>query len=244
MISVLLCVKDGERFIRDTISSILKQTYSNFELIIVVNCTTDKTIEVIREFNDDRIRLFETNIGQLSFNLNFAIMQSSGDYIARIDADDIANPERFEKQIKLLKAGIYDVVGSNVNCVDVSGRFVSTIEFPEENKAIRDKIYYRSVLAHPTIMLKKSLLLKNSGYLGGRFAQDYDLWLRIMRDDSVCFYNIQESLVSYRIHDGQSKGNMGSYAEVAGYLLRESIVSKSFKFFFGSFLYLFKAFIR
>lgn len=244
MISVLLCVKNGGPFIAETIESVLNQTYKNFELIIIVNCSTDNTLQVIKQFEDQRIRVYETNIGQLSFNLNLALSKSKGEYIARIDADDIAMPERFEKQLRVLEDHNYDIVGSNLEYINGKGVVIGQRVLPEDNVTIRNKIYYKSVLAHPTIFARKSVLLDNNGYLGGRFAQDYDLWLRVMRDKNIKFHNIQEPLLQYRIHSDQSKGNPYSFAEVAGYLFKESIYSKSLKYFIGSFVYYLKALLK
>jgi O86/O127-antigen biosynthesis beta-1,3-galactosyltransferase len=243
-ISVLLSVKDGENFVAQTIESILAQTYENFELIIVVNCSIDNTLDIVNSFNDDKIRVYESDICQLSFNLNLALLESTGEYIARIDADDIANVDRFEKQVKILEDNDYDVIGSNIEYIDEEGRIVGSKTYPESNTDIRNKIFYKAVLVHPSILTKRELLLKNGGYLGGKFAQDYDMWLRIMRDKNIKFYNAQESLLQYRIHPSQAKGNPYSYAEVSGYLLKESIYSKSFKYFMGAIIYYLKALIK
>ncbi len=241
-ISVLLCVRNGEAFIRETIKSILIQTHIDFEFIIVVNCSTDRTLEVINEFADPRIKVVETVIGQLSFNLNYALNLSTGKYIARIDADDIALPDRFKKQLEVFETRNVDVVGSTLDLIDVDGLVIGKVEYPQRNKEIRKKILYRSVLSHPSIMMRREVLLSVSGYLGGQYAQDYDLWLRLMRDKRLSFYNIQEPLLKYRIHSQQSKGNRNSYAEVAGYFLKESIYSRRPIYILSAFLYYFKAF--
>jgi O86/O127-antigen biosynthesis beta-1,3-galactosyltransferase len=243
-ISVLLSVKDGERFLTKTIDSVLNQTYSNLELIIVVNCSTDNSLKIIQDFDDDRIKVYETNICQLSFNLNYALSKATGDYIARIDADDIATLDRLEKQVKVLDKDHYDIVGSNIEYIDEHGEIIGFKNYPETNDEIRKKIFYKAVLVHPSILAKRALLLCNGGYLGGKFAQDYDMWLRIMRDKNIKFYNIQEPLLQYRIHSSQTKGNPYSYAEVAGYLLKESIYSKSFTYFIGAFIYYLKALMK
>ncbi len=244
LISILLCVKDGDLYIKKTLKSILEQTYTNFELIIVVNCSTDNTLEIINSFDDERIKVYESNICQLSFNLNLALSKATGMYIARIDADDIAMPERLEKQVKCIEENHYDVVGSNIEYINENGTVIGNKIYPESNEDIRNKIFYKAVLVHPSILSKKDLFLKNGGYLGGKFAQDYDMWLRIMRDKSIQFYNIQEPLLQYRLHTTQTKGNPYSFAEVAGYLLKESIYSKSFKYFIGAVIYYLKALIK
>lgn len=243
-VSVLLCVKNGEKYIKDTIDSILNQTYQNFEFIIVVNCSTDKTLEIVSSYKDKRIRIFKTNIGQLSFNLNYGLNISEGEYVARIDADDIAEKSRLEKQIKCIENYGYDIVGSNIAYINEKNEILKSVSYPEMNDEIRRGILYKAVLVHPSIMFRKGLVLENSGYLGGRYAQDYDLWLRLMRDKKVKFYNIQEPLLKYRIHLEQAKGNKSSYGEVAGYFLKEVIYTKRFIYLFSSLIYFFKGMFR
>lgn len=242
-ITVILCVKNGGNFLHQCIESILNQTYSNFEFLIIQNGSTDNSNEIIESFDDKRIKLYKTNITQLSFNLNYGLNQAKGIYIARIDADDIAHPQRFEKQIGIIQEFNYDVVGSNINCINEQGDYKKTIYFPENNEKIRRNILFKSVLAHPSIMVKKDTLLSASGYLGGRYAQDYDLWLRLMRNKAIQFYNIQESLIQYRVHLNQTKGNKNSYGEVAGYFLKESIYTWKLIYIVGSIIYFIKALI-
>lgn len=244
LISVLLSVKDGEDFVSQTIDSILAQSYKNFELIIVINCSTDKTLDIVKSYKDDRIKILQSNICQLNYNLNLALSHAKGEYIARIDADDIALPNRLETQLKVLTEGHYNVVGSNINYINESGEIIGEMKYPESDEEIRKKIIYKAVIVHPSILAKKKDLLKVGGYLGGKYAQDLDLWIRLMRDKSIKFYNIQEPLLHYRIHSSQAKGNSLTFADVAGYMLRESIYSKSFRYFLGAWIYYAKAILK
>jgi len=243
-VSVLLSVKDGENFVAQTIESVLAQTYQNFELIIVVNCSTDKTLNIVNSFDDKRIKILQSNICQLNYNLNYALSQAEGHYVARIDADDIAVFDRLEKQVKVMNDGNYSVVGSNVVYINEQNEIIGEMSYPENDAEIRKKIMYKSVIVHPSILCKKEVLLKVGGYLGGRLAQDLDLWIRLMRDKNIKFYNIQEPLLKYRIHSSQVKGNSLAYADVAGYMLRESICSKSLKYFIGAWIYFAKAILK
>ncbi len=243
-ISILLSVKDGEAFIAETIDSILNQTYKDFELIIVVNCSTDNTLKIIQSYDDNRIKIFESNICQLNYNLNLALSHAKGEYIARIDADDIAVLDRLEKQMKIMNEGVYSVIGSNVKYIDEKGKFIGEKAYPQKDEEIRKKIIYKAVIVHPSILCKKENLLKIGGYLGGKYAQDLDLWIRLMRDKNIKFYNIQEPLLHYRIHSSQAKGNSLAFADVAGYMLRESIYSKSIRYFLGACVYYIKALVK
>lgn len=239
-----MAVKDGERFIAESIKSILHQTYDNFELITVINCSQDSTFEVVTSFKDDRINILHSNICQLNYNLNYALANATGEYVARIDADDIAVPQRLEKQIEVLEKSDFSIVGSNIKYIDDQGNVVGEKKYPEFDSEIRRKVIYKAVIAHPTVMMKKEILLKVGGYLGGKYAQDLDLWIRMMRDKNIRFYNIQEPLVYYRLHDQQAKGNKLAFADAAGYFLRESVYSKSFRYFIGAGIYFAKALLK
>lgn len=236
-VSVIMAVNNGEKYIRQTIESILNQTYNSFEFIIVVNCSTDKTFEIIKEYKDNRIRVFNTNIPQLGFNLNYGLNIANGKYIIRIDADDISDKNRIKKQVEIIEKMNCDVVGSNIELIDEDNKIIGYHYYPENNDLIRKKIWFRSIIAHPSVIYRKDVIIKNGGYLGGRISEDYGLWLRLMRDQEIKFYNIQEPLIKYRIHSGQVKGNNKAYAEVAGLLLTESIVQKKLTYFLGSIRY-------
>jgi len=244
MVSFLICIYNGQKYIRETIASLLQQTYEDFEILIVVNCTNDLTIKILKEFKDERIRIFETNICQLAFNLNYGLLQSRGDYIARIDADDIAVENRLEKQLKVLQTGKYDVIGTNIQLINENGKEIGEKKYPEFNNKIRRTIIFASPLAHPSTMYKKDVILKYGGYLNGKVSEDYDLWLRLMRDKSIKFYNIQENLIKYRIHSNQAKGNKMAYYEIAGYMIREALYQKSIKYFIGFCIYIIKSIIK
>ncbi len=243
-ISVIIAIYNGEKFIFQTLESILAQSYTNFEIIVVVNCSSDKTIEIVKSFNDERINIYETNICQLAFNLNYGLLKSSGEYIVRIDADDIALPERFEKQINIIEKFNCDIVGSNLLYIDELNQLIKTKQYQEFDDDIRKAIVYKNPIAHPSVMYRKSVVLKAGGYMNGKVSEDYDLWLRLMRDKSVKFYNIQENLTKYRIHSNQAKGDRLAYYEICGYMIREALYQKSFKYVIGFFVYLFKALLK
>ena len=234
-VSVILGVYNEEKFIKQTVESILKQSFTNFEFIIIVNCSNDKTIDIIKTFNDKRIKIYKTNICQLAFNLNFGLYKSSGEYIVRIDADDIAKSDRIEKQLEVIKTLKCDVVGSNITYIDENNNVVGDKKYPQSDKEIRKNIYYKSIIAHP--MYKKEVILSVGGYMNGKVSEDYDLWLRLMQNKKIKFYNIQEPLTMYRIHSNQTKGNKLAYAEIAGYFLRDALYLKSLKSFFGCVTY-------
>jgi len=244
LISVVIAIHNGEQFLKDTLDSLINQTYKNIEIIIVVNCSDDMTLNILSTYDDKRIKIYTTDICQLAFNLNYGLLKAKGRYIARIDADDVAENFRIEKQINVLKERNYDVVGSNITYINEYGESIGSKKYPEFNSKIRKQIIFTSPIAHPSIMYKRELILNNRGYLNGMVSEDYDLWLRLMRDENIIFYNIQQPLTKYRIHTSQAKGNNYAYMEIAGYFLREALFLKSFKLFLASLIYIFKAIIK
>lgn len=244
LVSIVLAIYNGEKFLRETIESLLNQTHENIEIIVVVNCTNDDTIKILESYEDERIKIFETNICQLAFNLNYGLLQSRGTYIVRIDSDDVAEPQRLEKQLKVLTEGDFDIVGSNLTYINENSLEIGEKKYPESDSKIRKTILYSSPFAHPSVIYKKSSVLKVGGYMNGKVSEDYDLWLRMMRDKTMKFYNIQENLTKYRIHSDQAKGNKLAYYEICGYMIREALYQKSFKYVIGFFVFLLKGLIK
>lgn len=243
-ISVIIAINNGQKYIKETIDSILNQSYKNFEIIAVVNCSNDATIEILKNFNDERIKIYETEICQLAFNLNYGLQVAQGEFIARIDADDVAKSDRLEKQLKCFQENNYDVIGSNIALIDQNSCIIGAIKYPQTDVWIRRKIYYSNPLAHPSVMFKKKVIMQAGGYLNGKMSEDYDLWIRLFRDKNIKFYNIQEDLIYYRIHSLQTKGNSYAYAEIAAYFVREAIYYKKIMPFFASLLYFVKALMK
>jgi len=232
-IAVLLCAHNAERFINQAIESVLQQTYHDFEFIIVENCSTDNTLQIIKSYTDSRIRVFQTCFKQLSFNLNYGLMQTNAKYVVRMDADDIAKPQRIELQVAYLESNPdVDVLGTAYELFGDDGES-KIITLPETDKAIRRRLPFRFCFCHPSVVFKKETILRHGGYQGGNFCQDVDLWLRLSRDRTVKFANLQLPLLQYRIHPNQAKGQREVGILSASQLFRESLVQKSPLLFLG-----------
>ena len=244
-ISVLLPVYQNNNDNLDlAIKSILDQSLEDFELIIVANDCDDNIWEYLQTFEDERIRLYRTTIGQIAFNLNYAINISQSDLIARMDADDISHKDRLKIQYEyLLKNPHVDIVGSGVNLIDDNNIKFDTLLNPQSNKNIRDSLPYKNPICHPTVVIKKLALLKHAGYLGGFYSEDYSLWLRLARDENIIFYNIQEYLLDYRISDSQTRGSKLAYAETAGLLWTEFVYKPRLNYLIGFIITTAKVFI-
>jgi len=199
-ISVVMSVYNGEKHIRKAIQSILRQTYQDFEFIIVNDCSTDKTVEIIKSFNDNRIIIIENpgNIG-LTKSLNKGVKEAKGEYIARMDADDISLPHRFETQIKFLEENKdHGLVGSSYYKMDDSGKTVFWVKVLTEDSELRQGLKRQNWFGHGSVLIKKSAFIECNGYDEDfKYAQDYDLWVRISERFKVA--NIEEPLYRWRL---------------------------------------------
>lgn len=237
-VAVLLCAHNSEKYIKEAIDSILAQTYKDFEFIIVENASTDKTWEIIQSYKDTRIKAFQTPIKQLSFNLNFGMAQTKAEYIARMDADDIARPDRLARQVEFLEScPDVCVLGS---AFEFFGDKNKLVRMPQTDSQIRRNLPFRFCFCHPSVMFRRKTILDAGGYQGSRFCQDVDLWLRLSRDKNIKFANLPDVLLDYRVHPNQAKGSRECFIINSGQLFKEALIQKSPIIFAGFILSLFK----
>lgn len=200
-ISVLLPVYNGEKYIREAIDSILNQTFSDFELIIIEDGSEDKTKIIVSQIIDPRIILIfnEKNIGIIN-SLNTGLSIAKGEFIARMDADDISHTSRFEKQVFFLDAHPdVGVLGTFMEQIDETGNILSIFEPPEDHDLIAWCMVFDCVVAHATIMARRTLL-DDVGRYNPIFihAEDTELWSRLIF--ITRFSNIPEVLYLRRLH--------------------------------------------
>ena len=202
LISIVLPVYNAEQYVKDTIKSILIQSYQNFELIIINDGSTDNSEEYIVQFKDTRIKYIknEKNL-KLIQTLNLGLSVAKGKYIARIDADDIALPNRFEKQIDFLENNLeYGIVGS---FAETFGSKKEKLTFVQEDLEIRFALLTHNPFVHSSVMIRNQILIKNklSFDLNQLHVEDYDLWIKILKySKGKILPNI---LIKYRIHESQ-----------------------------------------
>ena len=198
-ISVIMSVYNGEKYLREAIESILNQTFTDFEFIIVNDGSTDDTLEIIQSYNDERIKIInnEQNIG-LTKSLNKALKQAKGKYIARQDADDVSLPNRFEEQIKYLEEhSEIAVLGTSKYVINKDGKILrKVIALSDPGKIL----FNDNAFTHGSVMLKKAVVDK-LGYYNElfRYSQDYELWLRIVKHYKVS--NLTQPLYKLRSHE-------------------------------------------
>tara|TARA_B100000795_G_scaffold179192_1_gene135631 strand:+ start:4505 stop:5500 length:996 start_codon:yes stop_codon:yes gene_type:complete len=198
MISIIMPVYNSAPFIGEAIDSILNQTYKDIELIIINDGSTDNSASIIESYNDNRIKLINNDSNKgIVYSLNKSISMSSGQYIARMDSDDIANIDRLESQLKYLNLHNLDICGSSINTFGLMRRIIN---YPETTQDVKFFSIFGSPVAHPTAF-GYAQLFKKYPYRNVT-AEDYDLWTRMLMD-GVNIGNIQVPLLDYRIHEGQ-----------------------------------------
>ena len=201
IVTILMPVYNGEKYIKESIDSILSQTFCDFIFIIIDDGSTDNSINIIKSYNEPRIKLLSNkkNLG-ISTSLNIAIKKSNSKYIARMDSDDISLPNRIEEQVKFME---------NHPDIGVCGTFIKTfgsqksktLKLPIKNDDIKIRLLFQNPLAHPTVMIRKKVLDINnlkydSNYNG---AEDYELWVRLI--EKTIIWNLPKTLIRYRLHE-------------------------------------------
>ncbi len=227
-VSIILAVNTLNPFLDEAINSVLLQTYENFDFYIIANNCSNELMDLLKKYQDARIKLFRTHIGQLSFNLNFAINLSDAELVARMDADDVCHVDRIRKQVDyFLKHPEVDVLGTHATMINSSGETIGRMIKPLNNDEIRKTMWVKNPLVHPSIMYKRKTVLSAGAYLGGQSSEDYSLWLRLARSPKVTFANLDEELLKYRIHPKQSKGSLLPYCEIIGHMSTEFFLRPS-----------------
>lgn len=199
-ISVIMSVHNGLPYLRDAVKSILNQTYTNLEFIIVDDGSTDDSWRYLTSLKDQRIRLIRNkkNLG-LAASLNKAIKVAQGEYIARMDADDISLPTRLEEQINFLKNNpSIDLCGTFAKLIDEKNKTVGKLKYPTSPVEIRRVLILFNPIIHPTFMVRSEFYKKLGGYreqYDG--AEDYDLLMRGSK--SFNYTNLPKELLMLRL---------------------------------------------
>lgn len=203
IISVLMPVYNAEQYVAEAVASILSQTFQTFELLIVDDGSTDRSLTILQQFanHDPRIRLISrTNTGHV-VALNEMLALAQGELIARMDADDVALPDRFQQQVEFLHHHPEVVcVGGAHDIIDAKGRLLTTLPLPETNEDIqRSALAGHGSICHPCAMIRKSALIAIGGYDETLIpAEDLDLWLRLGEIGQLA--NLREPVLRYRLH--------------------------------------------
>ncbi len=199
-VSVVMPVYNGERYLREAVESILNQTFSDFEFIIIDDGSSDISADIVRSFRDERIRFNQQENQGLAATLNRGIEVARGEYIARQDQDDISLPERLAKQVKYLDSHPEcGMVGTWAEIYLEEKKTERAHRHPSDNITLQYELLFNNPFVHSSMMLRKSALEQVGRYSTDRERQppeDYELWSRIARNYEVA--NIPEILQIYR----------------------------------------------
>lgn len=203
-VTVLMPVYNAARYLREALDSVLSQTFADFELLIVDDASSDASAAVIRQYHDRRIRLVrnDSNLG-VAGALNRGIELARGRYLARMDADDICHPERLERQAAYLDGHPeVSVIAAQVELIGAGGEELGVWQQDREAvtwEEIRHQLPAANCLAHPSVMMRREVLLNYGYHAGAPYAQDYELWLRLAAK-GCRIEKLAQPLLKYRVH--------------------------------------------
>jgi len=232
-ITVLMSCYNAADYLGEAIDSVLYQTFKDFEFILIDDGSTDNTLNIIKRYaqSDGRIIIVEKDNSGLADSLNKGIKIAKGEWIARLDADDIAFPKRLEKQLNYVKdKQDYVLIGSGCITIDKSGKKIKDYKYPSESRNIINWLVKgKSSFPHSSAFYLTSVVRRLGGYRPRiTYAEDIDLWLRLSTIGKIgC---IEEPLIKLRKHDGsitarEKKCAVSAYAAVVSFLLARDRIS-------------------
>ena len=234
LISVVMSVYNCEKYINEAIESILNQTYSNLEFIIVNDGSTDSSLDIIQYHmkNDQRIVLLNRENKGLPFSLNEGIKKSKGKYIARMDADDISILSRLEEQLEYILKHNLDLVYSDTLLIDKNGEEICATYRPKNVEKVLSNLEIHNFIPHPTILIKSDVFEKYGFYnILYKTGQDLELWLRLRGKINFGYYN--KCLLKYRLNPNSVRAGIYNnyWFKVANYAIWNNHKKQVFKYF-------------
>lgn len=225
-ISVIMPVYNTrEKWLKEAIESILNQTYSDFEFVIVLDCPTDNSKEIVKDYQckDERIVIIENenNIG-IAESLNVALKNCRYEYVARMDSDDISETDRLEKQLRYLTENNYDLIGSSMSHINEKSELLSFDTITDNLKRISESLLYCNIVPHPTWLVRKSVYENLGGYRNFHYVEDYDFLLRCIKHNYRIGY-LNENLLRYRYLSKDYVDNTLARQYLSGVYLSENV---------------------
>ena len=204
-VSVLMSVYNGQAFLAEAIESILNQTFGDFEFLIIDDGSTDATAKILSTYasRDERLRVLRHENKGRAASLNIGINLATGDYIVRMDADDVAMPYRLEEQVDFMQRHPeVGLLGGAVDLINTTGQAIKTARPPQEDSEIKSLMLRYNPMFHSAVVMRKEVALASGGYRKALLdADDYDLWLRMSERSRLA--NLCKPILKYRIHSDQ-----------------------------------------
>lgn len=222
-ISVVMPVYNAEKYLDEAIESILNQTYKDFEFIIINDGSTDKSLAIIEKYKnqDERIVLISRENRGLIASLNEGIELAKGEYIARMDADDISLSQRFKKQLELMEKKNLDICGCHYARKNSNNKYLDTIYTPLDEYSLLLYLILTVPFAHGSVMIRKRFIIKSHieyGLNNIKYAEDKAFWIDMFRNNAK-FGNVNEVLFEYReLNNSISKVKAKEYDKYANNL--------------------------
>ena len=207
LVSIIIPAYNSERYIGETIQSILSQTYQNYEIIVVDDGSTDNTVEVVKSIDDKRVKyIYQKNASQ-AVARNTGISNSKGKFIAFLDNDDLWHPDKLEMQLRLFDNKETGLVYTKIEDIDRDGKSIKSRKSPNYYRGdVFIKLLEQNFIAVSSVMVRVELIKINNLYFrtGRQGSEDWDLWLRLARITK--FDYVPKELVKYRVYP-ESMGN-------------------------------------
>lgn len=201
LVSVIMTVYNGEKFLREAVHSILNQSYGNLELIVIDDGSTDGTPAILESFSDARVKISRnpSNLG-VPASVNRGLAETKGAFIVRHDADDVSLPERFGQQVAFLNTHpSIGLVSTDYWLIDDQNRILDFIRLPGENSTLQERLQKGNLFASGSVMVRREIWEGVGGFRDAFLtSHDYDLWLRIAEVTEMA--NLQTPLFRYRFH--------------------------------------------
>lgn len=227
LISVVMPVFNAQLDLREAINSILAQTFKDFELIVIDDGSIDDSVEIILAIDDSRIRLLRHSQNKgLVASLNLGLLEAKGQFIARMDADDISNPDRLMSQIHLMQAMNLDICGSHWAQIDAQGRQFAILKAPSSYEEVVATLATTVPYAHGSVMMRKSFLDKHGLQYQKGYGEDYDLWIRFF-ECGAKFGAVDEILYFHRQHSDSITATKFKEQALASRMLRRKFVESN-----------------
>lgn len=248
-VSWLICTHVANEQLRLAVQSCLRQSFSDFELLLVINgAESEQVAQLANKWFafEPRVRIFTTQVRHLIFSLSLGLHHARGELVARMDGDDVSAPDRLARQVAFMSAnpGV-SILGSAYDVIDTNGHVIKTVRLPVSNSAVRRALLWGNPLCHPSVMFRRQVVLDVGGYLGGLHAEDYDLWLRLAANPSIQFANLDVVCVGYRsVGVGVARRARSGYASMASAQFRHFVNGLGLRWLLAAFLSALKAFVR
>ena len=201
IVSVLMPVYNGMPYLPLAVESILNQKFENFELIIVNDCSTDNSTEYLNSLQDNRIIRIDNEFNSgICYSLQRGLETATGKYVARLDSDDVAYPERFNIQVKFLENDLsYGLIGSSCRIINENGEPIPSKIEGFDDIAIRWRMLFKNTFVHSTVMFRNSLIKDHNLKYEKLHGEDYDLWNKLLANTKG--FILSEPLIDYRVHN-------------------------------------------